>query len=88
MRTSILALLLLAVPAAAREDEPNPVDRYFDAAWKSAGIKPGPTVDDYDFLRRASLDVTGRLPRPEEIRAVDCWDQSWSSDYCQRAQGA
>src|SRR3954469_371142 len=69
MRTSILALLLLAAPAAAGEDEPNPVDRYFDAAWKSAGIRPAPGVDDYDFLRRASLDVTGRLPRPDEIRA-------------------
>ena len=69
MRTSILALLLLAAPAAAGEDEPNPVDRYFDAAWKSAGIRPSPSVDDYDFLRRASLDVTGRLPRPDEIRA-------------------
>ena len=32
MRTMTLALLVLAAPATAREDEANPVDRYFDAA--------------------------------------------------------
>jgi hypothetical protein len=69
MRTIILALLILAAPATAREDEANPVDRYFDAAWKSAGLRPSPRIDDYAFLRRAALDVTGRLPRPDEIRA-------------------
>jgi hypothetical protein len=67
MKVAFLALLL--VPAPAPEDGPNPVDRYFDGSWKSARIKPGPLADDYEFLRRASLDVTGRLPRPDEIRA-------------------
>jgi hypothetical protein len=67
MKVAILALLL--VSAAAPENGPNLVDRHFDGAWKSAGIKPGPLADDYEFLRRVSLDVTGRLPKPDEIRA-------------------
>jgi len=69
MRLTILALLVLAGPALSREDEADPIDPYFDAAWKRDGIVPSPRIDDAEFLRRASLDVTGRLPKPEEIRA-------------------
>lgn len=36
-------------------------------AWKSAGIAPAPEVDDARFLRRAMLDITGRLPEPAEV---------------------
>src|SRR4026207_804106 len=68
MRLTIAALLILAAPALPQDGSLNPVDRYFDAAWKAAGVKPGPLADDYEFLRRVSLDVTGRLPKPDEIR--------------------
>ncbi|MBN8625150.1 MAG: DUF1549 domain-containing protein [Planctomycetes bacterium] len=44
------------------------VDSHFRTAWKRHGITPAPTVDDEGFLRRVTLDLTGRLPTPQAIR--------------------
>ena len=69
MRVPALALLMLASAPGGREGAVNPIDRYFEGTWKSSGLSPGPLADDYEFLRRVSLDVIGRLPKPDEIRA-------------------
>jgi hypothetical protein len=38
------------------------------ADWQKNGIIPSRHVDDYEFIRRASLDIIGRIARPEEIK--------------------
>jgi hypothetical protein len=38
------------------------------AGWKKNKVTPSRYADDYSFIRRASLDVIGRIARPEEIR--------------------
>jgi hypothetical protein len=43
------------------------VDELVLEKLKKTGIVPSPVCDDDDFLRRASLDVTGTLPTPAEI---------------------
>ncbi len=35
--------------------------------WKENNIVPSRYADDYEFVRRASLDIIGRIAKPEEI---------------------
>jgi hypothetical protein len=35
--------------------------------WKENNIVPSRYADDYEFIRRASLDIIGRIAKPEEI---------------------
>ncbi|GIW88798.1 MAG: hypothetical protein KatS3mg108_3122 [Isosphaeraceae bacterium] len=45
------------------------IDELLRAAWEEAGIKPSPICTDAEFLRRAYLDLLGRIPNVEEARA-------------------
>lgn len=53
----------------AREGRTHPIDRILDAYHGKQGIEASPAVDDTAFLRRASLDLVGLLPTPEEREA-------------------
>lgn len=45
------------------------IDRLVAEALDRAKVEPVPLTTDEQFLRRATLDLTGRLPTPEAIRA-------------------
>lgn len=47
----------------------NFIDEQILAKLKRLNVPPSPLADDATFLRRTRLDVTGRLPLPNEIRA-------------------
>jgi hypothetical protein len=47
----------------------NKIDVYVLKKLRKLGVTQSPLSDDAEFLRRLSLDVTGTLPAPDEIRS-------------------
>src|SRR5439155_4015857 len=45
------------------------VDSFTQKQWRKLGLAPSELCGDEQFLRRASLDITGTLPTPERVRA-------------------
>lgn len=45
------------------------IDEHVDAALAKAAIKPSPLATDAEFLRRASLDLTGKVPSYERVKS-------------------
>ena len=57
------------VARSAPGDTSAHIDNLVNAKLNSLGLKPSPTCSDGDFLRRASLDIIGQIPTPDEARA-------------------
>ena len=49
------------------QDSKNPVDIALAAHFESLGLKPAKRCSDSVFIRRATLDLTGRIPSPERL---------------------
>jgi hypothetical protein len=54
--------------AAAIADGVKLIDEGLKTGWADNKITPAPRCDDYEFIRRASLDVIGRIATPAEIK--------------------
>jgi hypothetical protein len=77
-----LATLLAMVSFARAGDRPSRgsdrketssklvyIDQLIEDGWKKAGIRPAAPAKDEEFLRRAYLDLLGRIPNVAEARA-------------------
>jgi hypothetical protein len=61
-----------AAPAAAKTDivaAAKKIDDLVSAAYAEHKVKPQPVVSDLVFMRRAYLDIAGRIPTAEEAKA-------------------
>ena len=47
----------------------NEIDRFILARLRSESVDPSPICTDYEFVRRAFVDVVGMIPTGEEIKA-------------------
>ena len=64
----ILALMLAPRPALSRiSSSTKHLDRYLNAKLKKENIQPSKATNDEEFLRRIRLDLTGKIPTPEEV---------------------
>ena len=65
---------LLAHVTAPKVNDPNsvatPIDRFLLRAAGAQGLKDSPPADRYVLIRRASFDLIGLPPSPEEIQSV------------------
>jgi hypothetical protein len=75
LHRSLLLAFAVSLPSlAAAADQPDPakvaalIDARLSAEWKKANAKPADLVNDATFLRRASLDLIGRVPTVAETR--------------------
>src|SRR5947209_6443095 len=47
------------------------IDEQIAAQWEANKLTPSRKASDYEFIRRASLDIVGRIASVEEIRAFE-----------------
>jgi hypothetical protein len=45
------------------------IDGYIFSALQSAGVQPADPTTDWEFIRRVTLDLTGRIPNPSDVLA-------------------
>lgn len=65
---TIFFLFCLSQALADYPRESQKIDRIVEEKLKRLGITPNPPAKDETFLRRASLDIVGRIPSLEETR--------------------
>src|SRR5882672_8757769 len=68
--TNAVAAVLPKVVAGSRTatgQKESTIDYYLFGAMQNAGVTPAASTNDYEFIRRVTLDLTGRIPTPDRV---------------------
>jgi hypothetical protein len=74
--TNAVAAALAPIPPGSRTDtfqkelqqaQSGSIDSFIFSALSAAGVQPSPATTDYEFIRRVTLDLTGRIPTPDRV---------------------
>jgi mono/diheme cytochrome c family protein len=60
-----------SVPTVAGNTSPNPIDAFIAAKLTAAGFTFSPPADRRTLIRRATYDLTGLPPTPDEVEAFE-----------------
>ena len=55
---------MASVATALQLADMGTIDRYLFGAMQSANVAPAAPTNDFEFIRRVTLDLTGRIPPP------------------------
>jgi hypothetical protein len=81
-----VAVFRATVPLGAGVVDLPPVRNFVDelvfGKLKTVGMPPSPVCDDETFLRRVTLDITGRLPTPAETAEFLAQSDASRRDRC------
>ena len=73
--TSLLGTAGRVVPGGSRTDiaqqldQLGTIDSHIFRTLAEAGVAPAARTSDFEFIRRATLDLTGRVPKPDAVAA-------------------
>lgn len=67
--TVFRAIVPQGLPVDTLPPTRNFIDEHVFAKLKELGIPPSPLADDATFVRRVTIDITGRLPTADESRS-------------------
>jgi hypothetical protein len=57
------------IPSFENTDQLGTIDRYLLLDMQEHGVAPAGKTNDYEFIRRVTLDLTGRIPAPERVQS-------------------
>jgi len=65
--TQMRGVAARAVAHDVAPPEPGTIDDFIFADFTANGITPAPLTTDWEFIRRVTLDLTGRIPPPDRV---------------------